>query len=76
MSITGSCLNISNYAFANCSRLSSIYLLTDAMISLASIDAFESINTTYKITVPSSLYDDYINDPVWGLLSTSIISQA
>lgn len=76
LSITGLCLNISNYAFANCSRLSSIYLLTDSMISLASIDAFESISTTYKITVPASLYNDYINDPVWGLLSASMISQA
>lgn len=67
--------HIGSEAFANCSQLSSITIYMSSVPTLVSIDAFESIYSDYVINVPSTMYSYYINDSIWGLISSHIVQQ-
>ncbi len=65
--------------FPGDTRLSSIYLINSMINSIArleSINAFEDqgLPSNYVIYVDSSLYNQYISDSIWGLISTHIQS--
>lgn len=44
-----------------------------AVPTLASINAFQNTNNTYKIVVPDNLYDTWIAAPYWQQLSSHIV---
>ena len=71
-----SCTYIGSYAFTDCNNLMSIYLYNGGsdsnIVALEDINAFNNIYSEYTIIVPSRLYSDYINDSIWGLISSHI----
>lgn len=63
---------IGSHAFDGCSTLRNIYLTSVLSVpTLESIDAFDNM-TYYTFYVTSDMYNNYINDSVWGLLSDHI----
>ena len=68
------CSIIEDDAFYGCSKLQTINLQGDHLVSLKSINAFNNCNSDYCISVYSSLYSLYITDSVWGLISSHIYS--
>lgn len=68
-----SLVHIGAQAFKNCSNMSSIFIPAVSSVPyLESIDAFDGIQSDYRITVPTSLKDDFLAHSVWGLLSDHI----
>lgn len=66
---------IGSHAFENCSTLSRIVLdQVSSLPILANINAFDNIDPDYKIYVSSALYQSFIDDSVWGLISDHIIT--
>ena len=64
---------IGEYAFASCVSISQfIFNSISSIPILKSINAFDGVYSSYKIYVPSSLYNDIINDSIWGLISDHI----
>lgn len=60
-------------AFQNCTSLADLYLRTNSLVTLASVDAFDGSladtdPTSFTLHVPASLVDDYKNDTNWGML--------
>ena len=66
---------IGSHAFENCSNLSRVnmYYLS-SVPNLESIDAFYNTKSDYGILIPPSLYQDFVNDPVWGLISSHFVT--
>lgn len=65
---------IGSHAFDGCLSMTSINLsMVSSVPILESIDAFDNI-PNYTIYVLSDIYQDYINDSIWCLLSNHIIS--
>lgn len=65
---------IGSHAFENCSNMSMIILTGVSSVPvLESIDAFNGLPENYTIPIPSSLYQDFLNDSVWGLLSDHLL---
>ena len=60
--------------FSGCIKLSDIRLNNAGVIRLESIDAFDSLPSTYSINVPRSLYSSYISYENWSLISSHIMS--
>lgn len=85
VSIGGAVTQIYSSAFANCTKLTSLYLLTTSMLSLNK-SAKQIFNnsplqpgglaiegTTYygSIYVPEDLYNTYIQNASWKVIETS-----
>lgn len=81
VSISGSVTKIYNQAFANCPKLTSLYLLATSMITLnaSAANIFGSsplqpggLNGVFgSIYVPEDLYDSYIQNASWKAIETS-----
>lgn len=60
-------------AFQYCTALTDLYLRTNAVVTLSSVNAFagspaDTNPTSFTLHVPASLVDDYKNDTNWGAL--------
>lgn len=65
--------SIYQQAFQNCVSLTDLYLRTNEVVTLSSVDAFtgslaDTNPTSFTLHVPASLVDSYKNDTNWGML--------
>lgn len=66
---------IKEYAFANCTNLTTLTLLSSTMVTLENVNAFDNTpiaNGNGYIYVPADLVNTYKADSVWGPLSAKI----
>lgn len=79
------CISIGTSAFFNCPKLRSVYLTNVSMVTVLGSTASNIFNSTPmtnssyigtygSIFVPASLYNDFITDTKWSVISSRIVS--